>query len=182
MWAASNRMGSGGIGVTEKNDEPKGPFGDSASIDQMIERYLSLVQGVLSKMPGTGETSAAAPNPNGAYLNGKEQEIFLHLARAQMTMMSRGMNLWRQVGESMLSHGTEATNAAPKDMTDPKARDHMRMIALDKARACLREIGDLSRISAEEFQHELIEIEAALRASQAPAPYDKPKRQARAKR
>ena len=58
----------------------------------------------------------------------------------------------------------------------------MRMIALDKARACLHEIGDISRINADEFQQELLEIEAALRASQAPEPYEKPKRQARAKR
>ena len=143
----------------------------------MIESYLGMVQGVLNKMPN------AADAPNGeSKLSGKEQEIFLHLAKAQMTMMNRGMNLWRQVGETMVSHGQEATEAAPKDMNDPKARDHMRMIALDKARACLREIGDISRINAEEFQQELIEIEAALRASQAPEPYDKPKRQARAKR
>lgn len=163
--------------MTEENDGLNGRFGDGASIDQMIERYLGVVQGVLNKMPGSAET------PDGkANLNGKEQEIFLHLARAQMTMMNRGLNMWRQVGESLLNHGMEATNAAPRDMSDPKARDHMRMIALDKARACLREIGDLSRINAEEFQHELIEIEAALRASQAPDPYDKPKRQARAKR
>lgn len=173
--------------MTEENDGPKGPFGEGASIDQMIERYLSAVQGVLDKMPGPSETPEGGPGLDGAglggaKLNGKEQEIFQHLARAQMTMMSRGLNLWRQVGETMLNHGTEATNAGPKDMSDPKARDHMRMITLDKARACLREIGDLSRVSAEEFQQELIEIEAALRASQAPDPYDKPKRQARAKR
>ncbi len=168
--------------MTEETDGPKGAFGDGASIDQMIESYLGVIQGVLAKMPGTRDAPEGSTNLNGAALNGKEQEIFLHLARAQMTMMSRGLNLWRQVGESMLSHGKEATNAAPKDMSDPKARDHMRMIALDKARACLREIGDLSRVSAEEFQHELIEIEAALRASQAPEPYEKPKRQARAKR
>lgn len=168
--------------MTKENDRSSSPFGDGASIDQMIERYLGVVQGVLDRIPGTADAPDGAANLDGAKLNGKEQEIFLHLARAQMTMMSRGMTLWRQIGESMLSHGTEATNAAPKDMSDPKARDHMRMIALDKARACLREIGDLSRVSAEEFQLELIEIEAALRASQAPDPYDKPKRQARAKR
>jgi len=172
--------------VTEKSGGSNGPFGngasDGAAIDQMIESYLGVVQGVLDRMPGTADAPDSAASPDGAKLNGKEQEIFLHLARAQMTMMSRGLNLWRQIGESMLSHGTEATNAAPKDMSDPRARDHMRMIALDKARACLREIGDLSRVNAEEFQQELIEIEAALRASQAPDPYDKPKRQARAKR
>lgn len=168
--------------MTEDNDGPKGLFGDGASIDQMIESYLGVVQSVLAKMPGTGDGPDSAASPGEAKLNGKEQEIFLHLARAQMTMMSRGMTLWRQIGESMLSHGTEASNAAPKDMSDPRARDHMRMIALDKARACLREIGDLSRVNAEEFQHELVEIEAALRASQAPDPYDKPKRQARPKR
>ena len=163
--------------MTEETGGPKGGFGDGASIDKMIESYLGMVQGVLNKMPN------AADAPNGeSKLSGKEQEIFLHLAKAQMTMMNRGMNLWRQVGETMVSHGQEATEAAPKDMNDPKARDHMRMIALDKARACLREIGDISRINAEEFQQELIEIEAALRASQAPEPYDKPKRQARAKR
>ena len=163
--------------MTEENSGPKSPFGDGASIEQMIESYLGVVRGVLEKMPSAPD----APD-GGAKLNRGEQDIFLHLARAQMTMMNRGLSLWRQVGETMLNHGMEATNAAPKDMADPKARDHMRMIALDKARACLREIGDLSRVSAEEFQQELIEIEAALRASQAPAPYDKPKRQARAKR
>lgn len=168
--------------MTEENDGPKGPFADGASISQMIERYLDVVQGILDKMPGPSEAPEDSAGLDEAKLSGKEQEIFQHLARAQMTMMSRGLNLWRQVGETMLNHGTEATNAAPKDMSDPKTRDHMRMITLDKARACLREIGDLSRVSAEEFQHELIEIEAALRASQAPAPYDKPKRQARAKR
>lgn len=163
--------------MTEETGGPKGGFGDSASIDKMIESYLGMVQGVLNKMPN------AADAPDGeSKLSSKEQEIFLHLAKAQMTMMNRGMNLWRQVGETMVSHGQEATEAAPKDMNDPKARDHMRMIALDKARACLREIGEISQINAEEFQQELIEIEAALRASQAPEPYDKPKRQARAKR
>ncbi len=163
--------------MTEENNGPKSPFGDGASIEQMIESYLGVVRGVLEKMPGAPD----APN-DGAKLNHEEQDIFLHLARAQMTMMNRGLSLWRQVGETMLNHGMEATNAAPRDMSDPKVRDHMRMITLDKARACLREIGDLSRVSAEEFQQELIETEAALRASQAPAPYDKPKRQARAKR
>ena len=154
-----------------------GGFGDGASIDRMIESYLGVVQGVLSRMPKTNDAAEGETD-----LNGKEQEIFLHLAKAQMTMMNRGMTMWRQVGETMVSHGQEATEAAPKDMQDEKAREHMRMIALDKARACLREIGDISRINAEEFQQELIEIEAALRASQAPEPYDKPKRQARAKR
>jgi hypothetical protein len=163
--------------VAEQSSGPKSPFGDSTSIDQMIESYLGVIRGVLDKLPATSD-----PNEVDAKLDGNEQQVFLHLARAQMTMMSRGLNLWRQVGETMLNHGIEATNAAPKDMSDPKARDHMRMIALDKARACLREIGDLSRVNAEEFQHELIEIEAALRASQSPEPYDKPKRQARAKR
>ena len=143
----------------------------------MMESYLGVVQGVLAKMPSAGGAAEGESK-----LNSKEQEIFLHLAKAQMTMMSRGMTLWRQVGETMVNHGQEATEAAPKDMNDPKARDHLRMIALDKARACLREIGDISRINAEEFQQELIEIEAALRASQAPEPYEKPKRQARAKR
>lgn len=168
--------------MTDGNDGPKSPFGDSVSVDKMIEQYLGLVQGVLNKMPGAADAPEGGGDMARANLNGKEQEIFLHLARAQMTMMSRGMNMWRQIGESMLTHGKEATNAAPKDMSDPKARDHMRMIALDKARACLREIGDLSRVNAEEFQHELIEIETALRASQAPEPYEQPKRQARAKR
>lgn len=163
--------------MTEENDGPKGLFGDGASMDQMIERYLGVLQDVLATMPKPGETSE-----DGAGLDEKEQEIFLHLARAQMVMMNRGLNLWRQVGETMLRHGTKATSAASEDKPDPKTREHMRMITLDKARACLHEIGDLSRVSAEEFQHELIEIEAALRASQAPAPYDKPKRHARAKR
>ena len=163
--------------MTEETGGPKGPFGDGASIDKMIESYLGVVQGVLDKMP-----KAAAATEGESRLDGKEQEIFLHLAKAQMTMMSRGMNLWREVGETMMAHGREATEAAPKDMNDPKAREHMRMIALDKARACLREIGDISRVNADEFQQELIEIEAALRASQAPEPYEKPKRQARAKR
>ena len=170
-------MRSGGTRVTDETSGSKSPFGDGASIDRMIEGYLGVVQGVLNRMPNASDA------PEGeTTLNGAEQEIFLHLARAQMMMMNRGLTLWRQVGETMLSHGQEATEAAPKHMNDPKARDHMRMIALDKARACLREIGDISRINAEEFQQELIEIEAALRASQAPAPYDKPKRQARAKR
>jgi len=163
--------------VTDGNDGSKNPFGDGASIDQMIESYLGVVRGVLDKMP----RHENAPEGE-AQLNGEEQDIFLHLARAQMAMMNRGLNLWRQVGETMVNHGMEAAKTAPKDMADPKARDHMRMIALDKARACLHEIGDISRINADEFQQELLEIEAALRASQAPEPYEKPKRQARAKR
>lgn len=163
--------------MTEDKAGPKSPFGDGALIDKMIESYLGVIKGVLNKMPNAGDDADGDRK-----LNGKEQEIFLHLAKAQMTMMSRGMNLWRQVGETMVSHGKEATEAAPKDMNDERAREHMRMIALDKARACLREIGDISRVNAEEFQQELVEIEAALRASQAPEPYEKPKRQARAKR
>ena len=141
--------------MTEETGQPKSPFGDGASIEKMIESYLGVVQGVLNKMPNANDASDGE-----SMVNGKEQEIFLHLAKAQMTMMNRGLNLWREVGETMMAHGQEATEAAPKDMNDPKARDHMRMIALDKARACLREIGDISRINAEEFQQELIEIEA----------------------
>lgn len=163
--------------MTKEDSGAKDPFGGGASIDGMIESYLGAVQGLLDRMPKSAEG-----DDSGAKLSGKEQEIFLHLARAQMTMMNRGLTLWREVDETMMAHGQEATEAAPKDMNDPKARDHMRMIALDKARACLREIGDISRVNAEEFQQELVEIEAALRASQAPEPYEKPKRQARAKR
>ena len=162
--------------MTDQNTGPGGPFDGGASLDQMMEDYLRIMRQFLAKTP------ADADLQEDIHPDAKEREIVMHLARAQMMWLNRGLTLWRRIGETMIAHGEEAKAAAPDDLTDANARTQKRLIALDKARACLHEVGDMTRISAQEFQQELIEIEAALRASQAPEPYDKPKRRARAKR
>lgn len=158
--------------MTDQNTGLGSPFDGGANLDQMIEDYLKIMRQFLAKTP------ADADLPEDA----QEREIVMHLARAQMMWLNRGLTLWRRIGETMIAHREEAKAAAPDDLTNANARTQKRLIALDKARACLHEVGDMTRISAQEFQQELIKIEAALRASQAPEPYDEPKRRARAKR
>ena len=109
----------------------------------------------------------------------------LLLAKAQVTWLTSGLRYWKQiaeiVGKSGLGLVDLATQTNDIDPKDENARTMRQLVLIDKARACLREVGEASLSEAETLRRELHKIEQELRDTQNPGPGPQGKRTWRAK-
>ena len=94
------------------------------------------------------------------------------LAKAQVAWLTSGLRYWKHiaeiVGKSGLGLVDLATKATDADANDENARTMRQLVLIDKARACLREVGEASMSEAEALRRELMKIEAELRETQSP--------------
>ncbi|MEM7269537.1 MAG: hypothetical protein AAF401_09810 [Pseudomonadota bacterium] len=142
--------------------------------DAMMEMYLDMVK----------RFTENAPIPDGLTEGsfGKEQAFLKAMTQAQMIWMQRGATTIKEMSEVAMRRWMEASEGFKGDLKDDDTREHARMIALDKMRSCLRELGEIGITNAEAFQDEMFGLEAALRESQAPEPNEAPRRYAKAKK
>ena len=143
-------------------------------MDAFMEMYINMARRF-------SESAPSFTSPTLENMSDKEQSFMRMMTQAQMVWMQRGATTMKEMSEVAMQRWMEASEGLKGGMADQDARDHARMIALDKMRACLREMGEIGVANAEAFQDEMFELEAALRESQAPEPYDAPRRQARPK-
>lgn len=133
-------------------------FSDPSSVDDMVGMYLSAVKGVLSSLNDyetkDGETKGGAVGSDVMYL----------LAQAQAKWLTSALRYWQQVATIISTQGTDAVDAIkPETNGDGMSDEARRLFILDKARAALREISDLSIAEAKLLQRDLMEVEAELR-------------------
>ena len=130
-------------------EDKGGGFSDPASIEDMTTMYLTAVKGVLNSLKDYES-------------KGGGSEIMYLLAQAQAKWLTSALRYWQQVATIISTQGAEAVEAIKPDANGPSDEARQLMI-LDRARAALREISDLSMSEAKVLQRELMEIEEELR-------------------
>lgn len=135
-------------------------FDDPASLDDLAEMYLAAVSGVLASLKIEGDERGFA------------SDVTYLLAQAQVRWLTSALRYWTQIASIISTQGADAAGAIRPDgrRLSPEAR---RLIVLDKARAALREISELSLTEARLLQRDLMEIEADLRATLPEGPRDR---------
>lgn len=113
--------------------------------------YLSAVSGVLSSLKEYEENDA-----------GFTSDVMYVLAQAQVRWLTSALRYWTQIATIVSTQGADAMEALKAEGTDlsPEAR---RLVVLDKARAALRDVSDMSLSEAKLLQRDLMKIEADLR-------------------
>ena len=138
--------------------------GEAAGIEDMVNLYMGAVRAMIDALPAGG-TSGEPPT-------GSREEIMMLLAKAQVAWLTSGLRYWKHiaeiVGKSGLGLVDLATKATDADANDENARTMRQLVLIDKARACLREVGEASMSEAEALRRELMKIEAELRETQSP--------------
>jgi hypothetical protein len=140
---------------------PGNPFGDPASIDDMASMYLSAVKSILASLKEAEKNS-----------DGSASDIMYVLAQAQTRWLTTALRYWTQIATIVTTQGTDAVNAIKPGEGGP-SEEAKRLILLDKARATLREISDLSLSEAKMLQRDLMSIEEELRSLVGPEPEGK---------
>ncbi len=135
--------------MVEKKKEPENTFGDPGTIDDMAAMYLAAVKSVLESLKEYED-------------NGSGSDIMYLLAQAQARWLSSALRYWQQIAGIIGERGSEAANAMKPDTDGPSA-EARRVMMLDKARAALRDVSDLSLREAKLLQGDLMKIEAELR-------------------
>ena len=152
--------------------------GEAAGIEDMVNLYMGAVRSMIDALPAGG-TSGEPPT-------GSREEIMMLLAKAQVAWLTSGLRYWKHiaeiVGKSGLGLVDLATKATDADANDENARTMRQLVLIDKARACLREVGEASMSEAETLRRELMKIEAELRETQSPGQGPEGKRTWRMKR
>ncbi|RBW53752.1 hypothetical protein [Ruegeria sp. A3M17] len=146
-------------------------FGNPGSIDDMVAMYLEALEGVLGSLRDYSEKGARV-----------EPDVMFLLAQAQARWLSSALRYWQQIATIVSTQGTDAIEATIPSADGPSL-EARQLIVLDKARAVLREISDLSLSEAKLLQRDLMEIEAELRKSVGPVGDDRegPHRYAKSK-
>ena len=151
--------------------------GDVSGMEEMVKLYVGAIRSVLDAIPADLGQGDPAP--------GTRQEILMLLAKAQIAWLTSGLRYWKHIAEIVGKSGLGlldlATQNPPKDADDDTKRAMQQLVLIDKARACLREIGEASMSEAEALRRELTKIEKDLRATQDPGPGPKGKRMHRGK-
>ena len=131
--------------------------------------YLSAVSSVLSSLKEYEENDA-----------GFASDVMYVLAQAQVRWLTSALRYWTQIATIVSTQGSDAMEAIRQDGSDlsPEAR---RLIVLDKARAALREVSDMSLSEAKLLQRDLMKIEADLRDTLGGKDRDGPHRYAKRK-
>lgn len=143
---------------------------DPSSVDDMVSMYLSAIKSVLTSLKEYEDKGAASGS-----------DIMYLLAQAQAKWLSSALRYWQQVATIIATQGTDAVDAIKPDQPGAEMSDEARrLLLLDKARAALRDISDLSITEAKLLRRDLMEIEAELRTFAGPE-RDGPHRYARAK-
>lgn len=157
-------------------DGPRAEPGMERLVGECLDA-IRLAVDALSALRGGGDQRAP----------GSEGEILLLLARAQAAWLTGGLRYWREIADILARGGEDLADAAlkeaaaPGDGDDEAERARRRMILLDKARASLREIGEVSVSEAEALRARLLEIEGELRETVDGGPETEPRRRARPK-
>ena len=141
-------------------------FDDIGGVEELVGLYANAVRTMIDAIPadlGTDEPSM-----------GSREEIMMLLAKAQVAWLTSGLRYWKQIGEIVGKSGLGLMEVAAKTREtdgDPETKRTMQQLVLvDKARACLREVGEVSLSEAEALRRELQKIEAELRATIDPGP------------
>lgn len=150
---------------------PRSEFSNPGSIDDMVAMYLAALKGVLGSLREYGESGGRV-----------EPEVMYLLAQAQARWLSSALRYWQQIATIVSTQGAGAIEASIPSADGPSL-EARQLVVLDKARAVLREISDLSLSEAKLLQRELLEIEAELRKSVQPQDDDRdgPHRYAKSK-
>lgn len=139
--------------MEKKSDPLRGPFGDPESIDDLAKMYMSAVSTILASLKDYEEKSGA-----------RGADVLYVLAQAQTRWLTGALRYWTQIASIVGNQGVNAVEALQPDPNGP-SDDAKRLILLDKARAALREISDLSLSEAKLLQRDLMTIEKDLRAA-----------------
>tara|TARA_R110000787_G_scaffold57795_5_gene131861 strand:- start:553 stop:1023 length:471 start_codon:yes stop_codon:yes gene_type:complete len=134
--------------VDEKSNSDN-TFGNPESIEVMTEMYLSAVKSVLDSLKEYEKDSS-------------ESDIMFLLAQAQARWLSSALRYWQQIATIIGTRGIETVDAIKPDGAGASA-EARRVRMLDKARAALREVSNLSLREAKLLQNDLVKIEADLR-------------------
>ncbi len=151
--------------------------GGMSGVEEMVKLYIGAVRSMIDAIPadlGQGEPAS-----------GSRQEILMLLAKAQVAWLTSGLRYWKHIAEIVGKSGMGlvelASQTPPGDTDDETKRTMQQLVLIDKARACLREVGEVSLSEAEALRRELMKIEEELRASQDPGPGPQGKRYWRGK-
>lgn len=144
----------------------------------MVNLYMGAVRSMIEAIPASGVS--------GEPKTGSREEIMMLLAKAQVAWLTSGLRYWKHiaeiVGKSGLGLVDLATKANAMETNDDNARTMRQLVLIDKARACLRDVGEASIGEAETLRRELMKIEAQLRETQDPGPGPQGQRTWRMKR
>lgn len=151
---------------------------DVAGVEELVGLYVNAIRSMIDALPG--DLGLGEPEM------GSRQEIMLLLAKAQVAWLTSGLRYWKHIAEILGKKGLGlvelAAQAKAADGADKeKSRTVQQLVLIDKARACLREVGEASLSEAETLKRELMKIEEELRATQDRGPGPKGKRQHRTK-
>lgn len=151
--------------------------GDAKGIEDLVTLYIGAIRAMIDAIP----TDLVAGGPR----MGSRQEILLLLAKAQVAWLTSGLRYWRQIAEIVGRSGLGLIDVASKSSgvsaDEETARTMRQLVLIDRARACLREVGEASMSEAETLRRELLKIEQELRATQGPDQGPQGKRTWRAK-
>ncbi len=137
--------------MDQDSDPSRKTFHDPSSIDDMAAMYLSALKDVLASLKDH-ETGGRRFQSDVMYL----------LAQAQARWLTSALRYWQQVAAII---GTQGVDAIEAIVPEPKGQslEAQQLVLLDKARAILREISELSMSEAKLLQRDLMDIEAELR-------------------
>ena len=137
-----------------------------AGVEELVGLYVNALRSMIDAIPAdlaTGEPGM-----------GSREEIMMLLAKAQVAWLTSGLRYWKHIAEIVGKSGLGLLELATqaKDLQgDPETtRTMQQLVLIDKARACLREVGEVSMSEAEALRRELQKIEAELRATMDPGP------------
>ncbi|WP_370400356.1 hypothetical protein [Sulfitobacter sp. JB4-11] len=130
---------------------PQNDFGDPESTEDLAAIYLSAISNVLSSLRDYEENNA-----------GFASDVMYVLAQAQVRWLTSALRYWTQIATIVSVQGSDAMDALQSDGSEASV-EARRLIVLDKARAALREISDMSLSEAKLLQRDLMKIETDLR-------------------
>lgn len=131
----------------------RGPFGDPESMDDLAKMYMAAVETVLSSLKDYEDKSGA-----------RGADVLYVLAQAQTRWLTGALRYWTQIASIVGTQGVDAVEALQPDPNGP-TDEAKRLIVLDKARAALREISDMSLSEAKLLQRDLMKIDEDLRSA-----------------
>ncbi len=137
--------------MEKENRNAQDAFVDPKSTEDLASVYLSAVSSVLSSLKDYEENNS-----------GFASDVMYVLAQAQVRWLTSAMRYWTQIATIVSTQGSDAINALQPSGSEMSV-EAQRLVVLDKARAALREISDMSLSEAKLLQQDLMKIEADLR-------------------
>ncbi|MEM9010191.1 MAG: hypothetical protein AAGE18_03120 [Pseudomonadota bacterium] len=163
-------------GAASRHDSAEhGP--SPGAMDELIALYLTTLRDIIAALPASEERLKADERWGLA----DERRILFLLAQAQAAWLTSGLRYWRQMAEILATQGIGLGDAARDDAAWEQDRLMRHLLLVDKARAALREVADLSLSEAKALRRKLLEIEGHLRAAEAGPDGAEPRRYGKVK-